>query len=322
MKFKRFYKTPIVMILFLFLVFAGCGEKELTKVKMSYKKNTNAHSVFVAMDQGYFKAEGLDVEWVEFQSTNIIIQALVAGQIDATPLSSVPTIYGVEQNSPGTIQIYLVGLMATGRFSDAIIVGKDSTFSSLSDLKGKKVGVFPGSASQVLLKRILKNFFEPENNVTMVEMEPKILLQALGSGQVDAVLSFEPLTTIALEKGIAKVLIQEPVEKYVMDPMPFALGVMTTKFINKHPKTAKKIINAMYKTVDFMRENPEETMRITARALEMSEERALKLKPFLYWKLDEVDKKVVQDFAELLYQGGDLKEKVDTTQMYLDLSKL
>ena len=56
----------------------------------------------------------------------------------------------------------------------------------MMDLKGKRVGTFPGIASVALAKAVLRNSFDPDKEITLIEVPPGNIVQALAAGQIDA----------------------------------------------------------------------------------------------------------------------------------------
>lgn len=82
MKFKKILMLAAIM-LGLMLAFTGCGKKELIKVRLSEV----THSVFyspqyVALNQGFFKEEGLDIELSNGQGADKVMTAVLSGQVD------------------------------------------------------------------------------------------------------------------------------------------------------------------------------------------------------------------------------------------------
>src|SRR5882672_1579410 len=180
------------------------GPQDDLSVRVVFKGNANYLIYYVARDKGFLKDAGLKIQETELESTNLMIQALSANQEDFNPSTSVPALYGAEQNAPGTFKFLFITLMEKGRTNDAIIVRKDSVFKSISELRGKKVACPPGATSVVLLKLIFADVgIDTQKDITIQELDPKDQLQALLTNQVDAAFAIEPLITLGDEKGIS-----------------------------------------------------------------------------------------------------------------------
>jgi len=285
-------------------------------LRVLYKPNANYLLYFVARDKGFFAAEGLDVKGIEMESTNLMVQALASGQAEFNPSNSVPALYAAEQNSAGTFKFLYITLMAKGRSNNAIIVAKDSPIVRLQDLKGKTVGTPPGITSVVMAQLIFKGALGSWEGILFKELETRGLLQALAANQLDAIFAIEPLITMGKEKGIAKTLVIDAMETYVMDPIPIAGGVISSDLAKANPDMAKRIQRAMEKAIDYTRANESECRKILAKAIGIEEGTANSLGVNTYWKLSEVEPEKVQRLADMLLENGALEKKVDTSCMY------
>lgn len=291
-------------------------------LRVVFKSNANYLVYFVARAQGFLKDAGFDVIEQELDSTNLMIQALSAAQADFNPSTSVPALYAAEQNSPGTFKFIYITLMEKGRTNDGIIVQKGSSVTSLRDLRGRRIASPPGATSLILLKLIfLDAGLDSDRDVSIQEMDPRTQLQALAAGQVDAVFAIEPTITLGAEKGISRLLEAESMETHIMNPIPIAGGVVTTKFAHNHPAQVLRLMEAMDRSIDFVRSNEGESRRILARAIQMPEGTAAHLGINTYWKLGEVNRDYVQKLADLFTQHGALRQRVDTLSMYVARSR-
>src|SRR3989344_6057223 len=203
-------------------------------------------------------------------------------------------------------------------YYDYILVKKDSGINSWQDLEGKKAGIWLGSTAKLLYTKI----FKAENldgKVEVVEIKPELLIQALESGSVDAIFLLEPDATIALEKGVGRVLDESLFAKYVMNPMPAAGAFFSTGFAKKNPGQAAKIAAAIHKAIDFINEKTKEAKKIISKYTPISEDIAVKINTEKYSKLSSAGIERFQELADLLYTGGFLDSAVDTSNMFYEI---
>lgn len=306
-----------------FLIFRkGPTPQDDHSVHVVFKGNANFLIYFVAKEKGFLKDAGLNVRETEMESTNLMVQALAGGQADFNPTASVGALYSAEQNAPGMFKFLYVTIQEKGKANDAFIVKKNSPFTSLKDLKGKKVAAPPGATSLIILKLIFADIgLDSQRDISLQELEPRDQLQALASGQVDALFAFEPLITLGDEKGISRVLETDPMETHVMNPIPIAGGVVTEKFARERPETLRRLQQAMERSIDYIRQHEEESRSILAKAINMPEGTAKRLGINTYWKLGEVNKDFVQRLADLFLTQGALKTSVNTKTMYVNTSQ-
>src|SRR3989344_3391816 len=189
-------KVKITIVIIMALVLAAgalllfapdSGEDTALKrpIKIGYQANSSHLPTLVAMDRNYFNEQGLDAEAVRFESANLLVEALVSGQIDVGS-GGVPVLFAVEQNSPEQFKIFMVNEMTKERYYDFILVKKDSGIKTLQGLKGKKIGAWPGAALLTYLKIILKENGLSADSLGIQQIDAKLQIQALSSGQIDA----------------------------------------------------------------------------------------------------------------------------------------
>lgn len=289
-------------------------------LRVGYKPNSGYQNFFVAQENGYFEKHGISVKGVPFESTNQMVQALVNGDIDATPGSSIEVLALTEQHSPDLFNSYLTLVFEQDNAFHSLLVPKDSTIDSLAKLEGKKIGTMPGSTSQSWLEIILGRFFDPKTGVQILQLSPRLQLQALSAGQVDALYTADPITTIGEVRGITRVLMKGPENHYMFTPMATGAGVVSRKFTERDPEGAKSFVAAMYEAVQFMRLNDAETRQIVAEYTGLDAEVAIEMDLLRYWTLGETKYDVVQKYLDLLLETGVLEKPVRAEALYLDAS--
>jgi NitT/TauT family transport system substrate-binding protein len=212
-------RASLVKIIFAFLAFSilGSCKHESTKVSFGYQPFGSNLAFFVAMEKGYFKEQGLDVTGEKIISANDAANAVVNGSIVGNATVPLNVVLNIEETQPGLMKIFMVKAESKEVWSDYLLVKKGSRLSSVPDLKSKKVGGYPGSAQQTLIKLILAKFMDPKDVVT-VELPPNTQLQALDSGQVDALLTYDEIAVTALQNDVAQVLVENPLCKYCNPP--------------------------------------------------------------------------------------------------------
>src|SRR3989344_9462314 len=101
-------------------------------IRIGYKTHVGFLPLFVAIDKGYFDEQGLEVELIEFESTDLMVQALLSGEIDALTGINTLTAFAVEENSPGKLKIFTTQTYTTEFYADQILVNKDSEITKIT----------------------------------------------------------------------------------------------------------------------------------------------------------------------------------------------
>jgi len=311
--------ATVCMVMFLFGAAAGAFAAQ-DVVKIGYLRIVMSFPTFVAQEKGFFAEEGLKVELIPFNSGTAIVDALVAGRIDANCGSAIVTHWFAEQNVSGRFKIFL--LYGTDSMEDdntfVVVVKKDSPIKDLKGLKGKKVGHFPGITNLVLAKAIIRTQMDPEG-VIFTEVPPPNLVPALAAGQIDAFFSPEPLGMIAVSKGMGRYLLKSPLTLLrLKGGVPGGAFAFTTQFLKESPEQAEKVKAALEKAVDYIRNHEEEVRSYLIEYNSLPEPVAMRIPYDKFIKLDEFDKNAGQAYFDMLYKEGAYQQKLDTTKLYYE----
>ncbi len=276
--------------------------------------------MYVAQENGYFDKQGIKIETTQFQSSNQLVDSLIREDIDIAVESSVAPVLIAETIDPGKIKIFSVSDITSEKPFDSIIVKKDSELNSLLDLKEKKIGVFPGSTATGLLKNFLAKNNIDASKIEFIQIIPANQLPALYSNSIDALHSYEPTTAIALQSGNAK-RIYGSIYAEQLNHNPQGVALISSKFISENPSLSKKTIIAFDQASDFIKYNDAETREIVVKYIKVDKNVADNV-VFLYMgKSDEINKDILQRYANMLYDIGEMENKIDVSNLLFSTSE-
>jgi NitT/TauT family transport system substrate-binding protein len=231
------------------------------KIRVGYWPIAAGLPFYAAVEQGYFKAAGLDVEVQRYAGAQQIMEAMLAERCDgsANGTGSANIAIG-EIAAPGTFKIFCSNPSNQKNVLDEVLVPTSSTAKVMADLKGKRVASGPGIQNVTLAKTVLER--GGATGATVVELPIGQHVAALAAGQVDGCYTLEPTGTIGRMNGTTRVLEAGVIAKYVLgDPMAPWFGgsaSLTGAFIKKNPEVAKKFIAAYGQGVTYVRTKPDE----------------------------------------------------------------
>jgi ABC-type nitrate/sulfonate/bicarbonate transport system substrate-binding protein len=285
---------------------SGCGGHKSLTVKIGYLNNTGSLPLFVAEEKKFFTEEGIQEEATPIATSNQLVDALVAGNLHAFPESSAYPVLAVELQSPGRLKIFSASAITRQRPFDVLLVKENSPITKLSDLAGKRIGVFPGSTATSLLRKYLKDSNLEVSGITFVPIPPQTQVGALLEGSIDALHAYEPTAAIALARGGVRKMFGS-VYAELLEPNLQGVGVVSTRFLREQPEAARKVIRALEKAMSFMRQNEAETRQIMGRRLKLEDRVAqtsvlLDVQPHA-----ELDRVALQKCADMLSGLGELK---------------
>ena len=287
------------------------------KVKIGYLRIANSLPTFVGVEKGLFEREGMKVELIPFESGTLIIDALMTGRVDANACSAITGFWFAAQGAPDRFKIFLAyGTPSRKNPAFVAMVKKDSPLKDLKDLKGKRVGTYPGASSVELGKAIIRTQMDPEG-IIFQEVPPSILISALAAGQIDAFFAPEPMGMIAISQGIGRHLVEEPLGLLGLEKGFAGAGFgFSSQFLKENPGLAKKVKAIYYKAVDVIDQDRKAYRPLLTKYLGLPESVAMNIPLQSWMKIETLDKESTQKYFDLLYREGAFKKKVDTTKLY------
>lgn len=212
---------------------------------------------YAAMEKGFFKQAGINVEAVKFASPNQVVDAMVAGRIDGCANGTAITVLALaDAQMPGSIKFTCMNFANDKYILDQFIVPINSTVSSISELAGKKVACGPGINNVTLTKAILQG--SGVTNAQVIELPITQILPALASGQIDGAYVLEPSAVIGKQQKISKSIGAGVVSKYVLgDNLPWFGGAaaLLTKTFKEKSDMVPKYLKAYAAGVEYVRKN-------------------------------------------------------------------
>lgn len=249
----------LIIIIIVFSVFAFLNRNNKDNSKDKIKLAEVAHSIFyapqyVAMSEGYFKEEGLDIELILTPGADKVTSALLSKDVDIGLCGSEAAIYVYNSGNKDYIQSF-AGLT---KRDGAFLVSREKIDNfKLEDLKGKYViGGRKGGMPEMTFEYTLK-----ENNIDINDLtiDTSIDFASMGgtfaSGLGDFVTLFEPSATMVENEGKGHVVAY--IGEYGGE-VPYTSYNARKSYIKNNPGIIKKFNKAIKKGMDFVWNNDEE----------------------------------------------------------------
>ncbi|MDR3087692.1 MAG: ABC transporter substrate-binding protein, partial [Azoarcus sp.] len=208
---------------------------------------------FVAQDKGFFKAEGLDVELLEFQNSADGLNALISGKLDFAAFGTTAPLAHLAKGAK-------IGIIAGIMGGDAAIVVKPenaSTIKRISDLKGRKIATVRMASGDAVLRGALKDAgLDWKTDVEIFDLKnPVAVIEAVKSGQVDAGVVWGPHDVRAENQGL-KIIVRST---DLQPAHPCCRLLVTEASLKQKPEVIEKFLRAILKAQKFGAEHPKET---------------------------------------------------------------
>ena len=233
-------------------LFAGCGEKEneMTKVTL----NEVAHSIFyapqyVALENGYFEEEGLDLTLVTGFGADKVLTALISGEADIGFMGAEACVYAYLEGANDPVINFAQGTQRAGNF---LVAREEMADFQWSDLKGKEVlGGRKGGMPEMVFEYILKeNGLDPAKDLSIDQsIDFGSTAAAFSGGKGEFTVEFEPAATTLEKNGDGFVIASLGVDSgYV----PYTSYSAKTSYVEKHPEIIQAFTDGLQKGVDYV----------------------------------------------------------------------
>src|SRR5712691_1536267 len=204
--------------------------------------------IFIALEKGFFKDEGLDVELVGFKAAPQILPAIATSEVQLSGSAVTPALFNAFARGIGMKLVADKGQVAKGFGFAAIAIRSDlaDTVKDFRDLKGRKFAVMgKGVSSTAQLGKALELGGIEPNEVELIELGLPEMIAALGNKAIDGATLLEPFITLATAR---KVAIRW---KGMEDFLPFTgqngVIIYSQKFTEEQPEAANRWMVAYLK---------------------------------------------------------------------------
>ena len=196
----------------------------------------------VAIEKQWFAEAGLEVEfeWFDYAAS---MEAFAAGQLDAVTMTNGDTL--VTGSTGAQAVMILVGDYSNG--NDMVVAAPG--IQSVVDLKGKRVGVEVGFVGHLLLLDALESVGLTESDVELVNIPTNEAPQVLASGDVDAIVAWQPNSGQSLRRvpGSTAIYTSGDQPGLIYD----VLAVSPTS-LNANREDWGKVVEVWYRVVEYI----------------------------------------------------------------------
>ena len=236
---------------------ASAAGLETNKVRVGYIGITCEAPIFTAVEKGFFKEEGLDVELVRCQWATYK-DALALGRFDVTHHLVMYFLKPIEQG----MDVKFTGGIHRGCLR--VQAGTKGNIHTIQDLKGKIIGV-PGLGTPPFMfatRVMAANGVDPSRDVQWRVYPAGELGLALDRGLCDAVADSEPIGSLLLADGKVRNIADQAKDAPYKDEYCCAV-LVNGKFFEKNPKASAAATRALLKAAKWVDTNPAAAARLS-----------------------------------------------------------
>nr|WP_245975745.1 ABC transporter substrate-binding protein [Amycolatopsis palatopharyngis] len=288
----------------------GGGDVEKAAIKVSIMPTTDLAPFHLAMKNGYFTEEGLDVQAVNAPSGQASLAKLIGGEVDIAYSSYTP--FFVAHSKKAADIKFVADASSAGPRTTMVAAMPNSSVKGVKDLAGKRIAVTAtNTISDVLVKSAMRANGVDFSDVDWISTPFPEMAGALERGDVDAAFLTEPFITLAA-KSVGAVPVVDTATGPTED-LPTAGYGSLAKFADGNPKTVGAFQRAMQKATDEAAADRSKVEPLLVEHGKIDEDTAA-LTSLLTFQ-SELNAQRLQRVPDLLLEFGVIEQEMDAATM-------
>jgi NitT/TauT family transport system substrate-binding protein len=240
------------------------GLEKLT-VRFTWKLKGEYAPLFVALEKGYYKAEGLDVQLSEGNGAQNVLKALAAGNDKFGYGPAVAAAQAVSQGLP----VKVIALYQTSA-PMGVIAFPDTPLKSPKDLEGKRLAISVGETFGDMIRPFARINSLDLDKVQLIQMDASARTIQFLTRKIDVM-------SVYLSNELPQIEKRAGVTFNVIKVTDFGLKVLgssmyvSNAFAEQNPDTVKKVLRATAKGYRDAMADPKEAAKIMAKHMAVPE---------------------------------------------------
>jgi putative hydroxymethylpyrimidine transport system substrate-binding protein len=308
---KRLCKIAVMLVVLSAIWIPSVAGAQKFSLILDWFPNIDHLPIYVARQQGYFAAEGLEIKIITPSETSDGLKMAAAGKVDIAVSYEPQTIIAAARGLDVVVFGRLIGHPLT-----TLLYLKGKGIEKPTDLEGKKIGYTVPGLMDVLLAA-----FARLNGIRHYEAVNVgfSIVQSLAAGKVDAVMGpFKTYETVELaHRGYPTGYFE--LEKHHIPDYDELVFITSGKNMRKHAAKLAAFGKAIQRAIAFIHKNPEKALKGYFKQIPEADRRtetdAFKLTLPYYAASQRIDAKKWQRFADFARRYGLIDKKVDVQKI-------
>jgi NitT/TauT family transport system substrate-binding protein len=213
--------------------------------------------LFLARELGLYDADTLRL--VEMPSNSANLMALATGDIEAATLTLDECLYARE----GGVDVRVILVFDYSAGGDVIMARPE--IMKLGDLKGRRIGVEETASGALMLAKLLETAALAPDEVVKVRVTGDHQLRAYQAGDVDALVSWEPIATQLEDLGARRLFDSTAFPGLIVDVL-----AARTDALERSPESFTSLLAGYFKALDYLHRSPDAAIQRMAPRMGVS----------------------------------------------------
>ncbi len=243
---RRLGMTSVLWLLLATVLLSACRPTppENRKLRVGLLPILDALPFYVAQEEGYFAAEGVEVEFVPVASAAERDQLLMAGQVDVV-IDDLVSLLQLDREGVQVVAVRTAMRPTESVAQFRILASAQSGIEGVEGLRGVPIGISEGTIIEYLTEQLLQRAgLEPDEIETVAVPRIPDRMALLESGELQAAMLPEPLASLAVAKG-AQVVIDDR----AFPDLSCSLVSVRAEVLEAHPQAVKAMLAALEQAV-------------------------------------------------------------------------
>ncbi len=262
---ERCTTASIVLAAILF-VLTACQADPATKTEFLAIGTPPLESsalLYVAVDQGLFARNGLEVTLRNYETGAASLDGLVNGEVDI----AVPAEYALVGKAFARAKVRAIASIDKAQYF-FLVARRDRGIQALADLKGKKVGVVRKTIAEFYLGRLLVLHGLTLGQVTLVDVNISQSGAAISSADVDAIVSRPPYL-IQIQDALGEnAVVWEAQSSQAL----FAILIGRNDWIAAYPERVRRLFRSLLQAEEYLVRHPAQAQSIVQKRLNLGDD--------------------------------------------------
>jgi NitT/TauT family transport system substrate-binding protein len=245
------------------VLLAGCSAHPAPPVRIGTNTWPGYEPLYLAQDLGRLGPK--NVRLTRFHSATEVMGAFGAGTIDAAALTLDEALLLLASGREARIVL----VMDTSQGGDAIVAHPG--VRDLKDLAGRRVGVEQTAVGAYMASRAFQKAGLSPEQVSLVDLPANQHAAAFLGGQVDAVVTFEPMRSALVAAGGVELFSSAEIPGEIVDVL-----VVNPTFLDRHPERVRAVVAGWFEALDYLKSQPSKAANFMAMRLHLTPSAVMK----------------------------------------------
>lgn len=233
----------LVCLSLVYLSLSACSLDSARPFRIGTNVWPGYEPLYLARALGLYDNSGIKL--VELANASAVLQALRAGTLEGAALT-LDEALSVAQDG---YDLRIVAVLDFSRGGDALVA--QPGLRRLADLRGRRIGVENTAVGAIMLDAALRQAGMRMADVQMVPVTLDAHRAAFGSGEVDAVVTFEPVKSLLLGDGAVNLFDSGRIPDRIVDVL-----VVSTQALAQHGDRVRQLLHGHFQGLRHLREDP------------------------------------------------------------------